>query len=99
MRRRVSRLCRTPSRTAMAVTMRMRVTVAVRHVLGRRDIDNVAVADSALGDDVIGERLHLAAVALQHGDLEAALLVEMYVQRRLRQVVLVVESLRQPLRQ
>jgi hypothetical protein len=48
---------------------------------------------------VIGERLHLGAFALQDRHLKAAFVVEMHMQRRLRQIVMVVELLRQPLGQ
>src|SRR6516165_546712 len=57
---------------AMAVIMSMRAHV-------RRHIGDVAVAHAALGDDVIGERLHLVAPALEHGDFETAVMVEMNV--------------------
>jgi hypothetical protein len=81
----------------MAVAMRMSVVIRMRRAVARRDIDDVAVPHAALGDDVIGERLHLRALALQHRHLEAALVVEVHVERRLRQVVMVVEFLRQAL--
>ena len=73
----------------MVVIMRMTmVVVAVRvaaHI--RRHVGDVAVAHAALGDDVIGERLHLVAPAFEHRDFEAAVVVEMHVQRRLRETV------------
>ena len=79
--------------------MAMLVGVAVRmgRAAGRRHIDDMAVAHAAFGDHLVGERLDLGAAALEHGDFEAACLIEMDVQRCLRQIVMVVETLRQPL--
>src|SRR4051812_31125538 len=63
----------------MAVTMRMAVGMPViRRRLDRHHHD-LAVAHAALGDDVIGECLDLAAHAFQHGHLKAAFLVDMHV--------------------
>ena len=81
-------------RMTMTVTMAVRVRVRVRGALGRRHVDHVAVAHAALGDYVIGERLHFRAAAFEHRHLEAACFIKMHVQRRLRQVVMIVEFLR-----
>ncbi len=81
----------------MAVLDAVGVRMGVRHAVGRRHIDDVAVAHAALGDDMIGEGLHLGALALEHRYLHAILLVEMHVQRRLRQIVMVMEFLCQAL--
>jgi hypothetical protein len=54
-------------------------------------IDHVAVAHAAFGNDVIGELLHVGAAALEYGDFHAAFVVEVHVQRRLRQIVAVVK--------
>ena len=59
----------------------------------------MAVAHAALGDDVVGELLHVGAAALEHGDLDAAFVIEMHVQRRMRQIVAVVKVAGQPLGQ
>jgi hypothetical protein len=71
----------------------MIVAVRMRHARGRRHKDDMAVADAALGDRMMDERLLLGAAALEHGHFEAAVRVEMHVQRGLRQVVMVVEFL------
>jgi hypothetical protein len=54
--------------------MRMRVVAGAK--LDRHD-DDAAVAHAALGDHVVGEVPHLAGLALEHGDLHAAVVVEM----------------------
>ena len=59
----------------------------------------IQVTHAALGDDVVGEMADFAAGALQRRHLHAAVVVEMHVQRRQRQVVMAVEILHQPLRQ
>jgi hypothetical protein len=82
-------------RVAMAV--RLSATMAV-HAIGRQ-IDHVAVAHAALGDDVVGEFLHFGAAALEHGDFHAALVVEMHVQRRVGEIVPGVKVAGEPLGQ
>ena len=64
-----------------------------------RQIDHVAVAHAALGDDAVGELLHVGALALEHGDFETAFVVEMHVQCGVREIVAVVEVAGEPLRQ
>ena len=80
----------------VAVPMAVRDAVSVRMGVGdafrRRHINDVAVAHVALGDHAIGERLHILAEALQHGDLHAIVLVEMHMHRRLREIVVLVEA-------
>ena len=66
---------------AVRMAVRFAATVRVRAV--SRQIDHVAVAYAALGDDVVGEFLHIGAAALEHGDFEAVVVIEMHVQRRL----------------
>ena len=73
----------------MLVTMARAAAVGMRAV--GRQIDHVAVAHAALGNDVVGELLHVGAEALEHRDFHAAFVVEVHVQRRLRQIVTVVE--------
>src|SRR5689334_23213126 len=53
------------------VGMRMRVRVRLN-----RHHHDMAVANAALGDDMVGERLHLAAAPLQNRDLEAGIMVD-----------------------
>jgi hypothetical protein len=57
----------------------------------------VAVAYAALCNDVIGELLHFRAAAFEERHLEAAVMIEVYVECRLREVMAVVEAARQPL--
>ena len=71
---------------------------AARQRLGRHQHD-AAVAHAALGDHVLGEVLHGAGLALEHGHLHAAVMVEVDMQRRQRQLVVIVEGLGQPLGQ
>jgi len=56
----------------------------------RRDYHHAAVFDAALGDDVIGEMLHLSAGATQCGDFHAIIIVEVDMQRRQREVMVAV---------
>src|SRR5262245_4350917 len=65
----------------------------------RRHHDDAAVAHTALGDHVLGEVLDRAGLALEHGHLHAAVVVEVDVERGQRQLVVVVERLGQPLGQ
>jgi hypothetical protein len=51
----------------------------------------MAVAHAPLGDDVISEFLHFRAASLEHSDLHAVLMVEVHVERRLREIVAVME--------
>lgn len=46
-----------------------------------RDHRHAPVFDAALGDDVIGEMLHLATGAAQRGHLHAIVIIKMHVQR------------------
>src|SRR6478752_377849 len=59
---------------AMGMGMAMRMRFDRHH-------HDMAVAHAALGDDVVGECLHLAATPLQHRDLETGIVVDMHVQR------------------
>jgi len=70
----------------------------VRMRLDRHHHD-LAVANAALGDDMIGERLHLAAPSFEHRDLKTGIVVDVNVQRRLREVMMFVIVVGQPLRQ
>src|SRR6202035_615758 len=76
---------------SVPMLMAMGRAAAVRMRAIGRQIDDVAVAHAALGNDAVGELLHVGAAALEYGDLHAAFVVEMHVQRRLRQIVAVVE--------
>ncbi len=64
-----------------------------------RQIDDLAVSHTAFADHVVGELLHFAARSLQHGHLHATFMVEMNVQRRLREVMVIVKIARKPFRQ
>ena len=59
--------------------------------------DQPSVAHPALGGDVIGEMTDVVHRAAQYCDLEAALVVEMHMHRRQRQIAVVVEGTGQPL--
>jgi hypothetical protein len=65
--------------------------------LARRQIDDVPMTHAALSDDVIGKMLHVGSTPFKHCNLHAALLVEMHVQRRLGEVVMLVEIAGKPL--
>ncbi len=84
-------------RVAMQRAVSAFLTVIMQAV--GRHIDHMAVPHAALGDDVVGKFLHVGATALEHGDFHAAVVIEMHVQRGLRQIVAMMEVAGQPLRQ
>ena len=86
-------------RVAVFFSMVVIMRVPMRRSVGRRHVDDVTMPDAALGDDMVGKRLHLRAAALEHGHLQAAFMIEVHMQRRLRQVVMVVKLLGQALGQ
>jgi hypothetical protein len=59
----------------------------------------VTVAHPALGNDVVGKLLHVGPAPFEHRDFETARLVEVHVQRRLRQIVTRVVVAGEPPRQ
>ncbi len=102
-------MCHSSSALAVAVTMAATVAVAVavavvcapamRMRAVRRQKDHVAMAHATLGDDVIGEFLHIGASPLENCDFKTAVVIEVYVKRRLRKVVVLVEVSGKALRQ
>ena len=83
--------------TGSLVAVRVRgvsgVLVVVR---GRRQIDDLSMAHAAFGDDAIGEFPPVAAASLQDRHFHATLVIQMNVQRRLREIMMIVEVARQP---
>ncbi len=69
----------------MTMTVRLAAALAVRAV--RRQIHDMTVTHAALGDDVIGKFLHVETAAFEHGDFHAAVVIEVHVQRCLREIV------------
>ena len=61
--------------------------------------DDVAVAHAALGDDAVRKCLDFGAAALEHRHFQATVVVEVHVECRLCQFVVLVEILGQPFRQ
>ncbi len=74
-------MCDSPSAPAVAVTVAATVAVAcapaMRMRAVRRQIDHVAMAHAALGDDVSCKLLHVGAAPLEYRDLHATFVVEM----------------------
>jgi len=75
----------------------MRVRVAMRRLLAvamnltrqfDRNHDDTAVPHATLGNYLVGAFLNVGRAPLENRDLHAAVVVEMDVQRRLRQVVM-----------
>jgi hypothetical protein len=62
-------------------------------------VDHVSVPYSSLGDNVVCKPLHIQAPPLKDGHFHAAFLIEMYMQCRLSEVVVLMEIACQPLRQ
>ena len=61
-------------------------------------VDHVSVPHSTLGDNVVCKPLHIQTPPLEDGHLHAAFLIEMYMQCRLGEVVVLVEIACQSLR-
>ena len=57
----------------------------------QRQVDYVSMTYSALGYDVVGKPLYIGGNSLKHCNFHATVLIEMHVQRRLREVVVLVE--------
>jgi hypothetical protein len=62
------------------------------------DRDEPPVTDPALGEEVPRKVAHIAHRALQQGNLETAVMVQMHVHRCNRQIVAVMKRPGQPLR-
>ena len=54
---------------------------------------------TSLGDDVVSKLLYVRAASFEYGDLHAAVVIKMHVQRRLREVVTLVVIAREAFRQ
>jgi hypothetical protein len=54
-------------------------------------VDDMTVANAAFGNDVVGKMLHVGAAAFEHGHLHATVVVQMNVQRCLREVMVIVK--------
>ena len=54
-------------------------------------VHHLPVAHATFGDDVIGELLHVGAASLEHCHLHATVVIQMNVQRCLREIVVIVE--------
>ena len=80
----------------MSVRRPVGVGMGLDQDIGRHQ-DDAAMADAALGDHVLGEVLHLVGLAAQDGHLHAAVVVEVGVHRGERQLVVVMESVGEPL--
>src|SRR6516164_2056806 len=79
----------------VAMPARVRLGQWSRQRLGRHHHDP-SVANAALGDHMLGEFSHLAALAAQDGDLHAAVVVEVGMHRGERQFMMVMERIGQP---
>src|SRR5215475_2531421 len=75
-----------------AITVIFMLLVRMRTDIGRH-VGNMAVAHAALRNDVIRERLHLVALALEHGYFETTIMIEMNVESRLCESMVRVEIL------
>lgn len=85
-----------PGRRATA--MRMAVVLRRRMDVGSPgQIDDLPMAYAAFGNDMVGEFLHFAAASFQDRHLHASQMIEMNVQRRLREIMMIVKVARQPL--
>jgi hypothetical protein len=62
-------------------------------------IDDLPVSHAAFGNDVVGERPHVIAASLQDRHLHALFVIQMNMERRLREIMMIVEVARQPFRQ
>ena len=64
----------------------------------RRHEYDVPVTHAALGYDMVGERLYVGTASLQHGHFQTAVVADVNMERRLREVMVRVEFLRQAFR-
>lgn len=83
-------------RVATGMTVGMS-TGTFRCHLFHRHAHKLAVADAALGDDMLAEMLHIVAFPPEHCHFEACVVVEMNVQRGKRELVMIVIGIRQAL--
>ena len=75
------------------------VTMPVRLRLQRdRNEAHLPVRDAAFGDNAIGEASHRLCLSAKHGNLETVLVVEMRMQRRHVEMMMIVMRAGQPLR-
>jgi hypothetical protein len=65
----------------------------------QRQVDHVSMTYPAFGNNVVGNALHIGATSLKYCNFHATLLIEMHVQRRLCEVVVLVEIACEALRQ
>ena len=72
------------------VTMGARTTGVPRGRAVERQIDQLSVSYPSFGDDVIAQRLDVFTWSLQNRHLHAALVVQVDVKRRLREIVVIV---------
>ena len=82
--------------------MRVDVAVAVSRSVGMRrrwQIYDLTVSHPSFGDDVVGELLHVFAGSLQDRHLHAALVVQVDVQRRPREIMMIMKIAREAFRQ
>jgi len=82
----------------MPVGSRLTVRMSLRCKFGRNHHDTT-VTDAAFSNDAVGEPSHVSGTALQHRNFHAVLMIEVNVERRLRQVVTIVGRLHEPLGQ
>ena len=78
------------------------VAVAVSRSVGIRrrwQIYDLTVSHPSFGDDVVGELLHVFAGSLQDRHLHAAFVVQVDVQRRPRQIMMIMKIAREAFRQ
>jgi len=82
----------------MPVGSRLTVRMSLRCKFGRNHHDTT-VTDAAFSNDAVGEPSHVSGTALQHRNFHAVLMIEVHVERRLRQIVTIVGRLHEPLGQ
>ena len=78
------------------------VAVAVSRSVGMRrrwQIYDLTVSHPSFGDDVVGELLHVFAGSLQDRHLHAAFAVQVDVQRRPREIMMIMKIACEALRQ
>ena len=55
-----------------------------------RQINHMAVTDTALGDDMIRKFLHVRSAAFEYRDFHAGFVIEVHVKGRLREIMVLV---------
>ncbi len=92
-------MCVDSCSTSMCDGTDLCIASAGRVGLVQGQVDHVSMTYASFSNNVVGKVLYVGATSLQHSNFHATLLIEMHVQRRLCEIVMVVEIACEALRQ